>query len=324
MVKPGAGKSWLLLCLWIFLLLGSSCRLTRLSRNLEPQHADFLSKVRYIITREEEKIFLELPGSEKDAFIEEFWKRRDPDPETEENEFKTEYNTRIDAANRLFVAEGKPGWLTDRGRIYIVFGPPLDRIRNPMGGDSSSRCYEVWYYGDFPVVFQDHSCTGDYKLVTYDLTSLRDLNLAYMHQFNLDQAEFQKTYLQENPLFDFNWRVKKKAVRREKIEGLILIDIPYAVLTFEEEENRLKAMVELDLELRDADGRLFWEHHDAFEIALGAEELKIQRNSDFRLEILFLFEKDLKRLSKGKSRLYGRLENVFGREELRKVMELTF
>ncbi len=116
----------------------SACRLYKLARQLPPEYADFLSQVRYIITKEEEKIFLELPHSEKDRFIEEFWARRDPDPDTEENEFKTEFFKRVERANALFISEGKPGWLTDRGRIYVLFGPPTDRITDSLGGITAS------------------------------------------------------------------------------------------------------------------------------------------------------------------------------------------
>ena len=63
----------------------------------------------------------------------EFWKKRDPDPDTEENEFKTQYFQRIDEANHLFTDGGEPGWLQDRGRIYILLGPPADREVYPRG-----------------------------------------------------------------------------------------------------------------------------------------------------------------------------------------------
>ena len=67
--------------------LSAACKLYNLERKLSPEYADFLSKVRYIITREERKIFLELPDSEKPKSIEEFWQRRDPTPDTPDNEF---------------------------------------------------------------------------------------------------------------------------------------------------------------------------------------------------------------------------------------------
>ena len=214
--QQARGIFWLILGLFILLpILSSSCRLYKLASKLPPQYADFFSQVRYIITKQEEKIFLELPDSEKDRFIEEFWARRDPDPETEENEFKMEYLDRIETATELFITEGKPGWLTDRGRIYILFGPPTDRITNHMG-DEYFICSEVWYYGNFPVVFRDPACTGNYQLVTYELTALRDINLMYMHELSLAQARAQKTFSKEKDFFDLSWQVKKKTVEPER------------------------------------------------------------------------------------------------------------
>ena len=140
----------LLLSSFFLVFFSSSCRLYKLERKLDPANAEFLSKVRHIITSKERKIFLELPDSEKEQFIEEFWKRRDPDSDTEENEFKMEYLNRVEKTSKLFGSEPKPGWLTDRGRIFILFGPPTERITYPMGGDPYGRCREVWLYGAFP------------------------------------------------------------------------------------------------------------------------------------------------------------------------------
>lgn len=315
---------WLTLGLLILLpVFFSSCRLYKLAKQLPPQYADFLSKVRYIIARQEEKIFLELPDSEKDRFIEEFWARRDPDPETEENEFKMEYFDRIETATELFVAEGKPGWLTDRGRIYILFGPPMDRITDSMG-DEYNVCREVWYYGNFPVVFQDPTCTGNYKLVTYDLTTLRDINLMYMHELSLAQARAQKTFSKEKGFFDFSWQVKKKIVEPEKIEGQALLEIPYSGIWFKEEAGMLKTQLEYHMELRDAGAELFWEVKSSFEVSIAEDELKKKMNASFKQEIPFLWEGNLERLRQGKNKLFIRLKNLTGGDEQQKVMEMAF
>lgn len=309
-----------------FLFAAPSCRLYNLQRKLAPPYADFLSKVRYIITKEEKKIFLELPDNEKDNFIQEIWKRRDHDPYTEENEFKIEYFNRMGEADKLFATELKPGWLTDRGRIYILFGPPLDRITNPMGSSADERCNEVWYYGYFPVVFRDDTCTGVYKLVTYDLTELRDINLAYMHELGQAQERAQKTYskeYKEKSLFDFHWRLRKTADSPERIEGVVTIAIPYDVIWFKEEAQVLTTTMDIRLELRDADGELYWEHKSSFEISLTEAELKEKKNASFTKEIPFTFEKDLERLRRGKSALRGLIKNLTGEQALRKVMEVS-
>src|SRR5476651_2176332 len=90
--------------------------------------------VRWIITDEELSAFKKLANnSERDVFIEGFWQRRDPTPDTAENEFKEEHYRRIAYANEHFAA-GMPGWRTDRGRIYIMYGPPTSTDSHPMGG----------------------------------------------------------------------------------------------------------------------------------------------------------------------------------------------
>jgi GWxTD domain-containing protein len=113
--------------------------------------------VRWIITDEERGAFKQLSNDEeRDQFIEAFWARRDPTPDTIENEFKEEHYRRIAYANEHFPA-GIPGWKTDRGRMYIVFGP-ADEIEShpsggtyerPMeegGGSTSTFPFETWRY----------------------------------------------------------------------------------------------------------------------------------------------------------------------------------
>ena len=116
-------------------------------RNVKPElkkaYKDWLDKdVTYIITDEERKAFKKLAtDDERERFIEEFWRRRDPDPDTDENEFKEEYYERIAYANEHF-SSGIPGWKTDRGRIWIMYGKPDGRETHPMGGSYERPSYE--------------------------------------------------------------------------------------------------------------------------------------------------------------------------------------
>jgi GWxTD domain-containing protein len=113
--------------------------------------------VAWIISDEESKAFKTLSNDEeRDAFIEQFWLRRNPNPDSPENEFREEHYRRIAYANEHFAA-GKPGWKTDRGHIYISFGKP-DSIEShpsggsyqrPMeegGGETSTFPFETWHY----------------------------------------------------------------------------------------------------------------------------------------------------------------------------------
>jgi GWxTD domain-containing protein len=144
--------------------------------------------VSYIITDSERRVFSSLPTSdEKLVFIESFWERRDPTPETPENEFREQYAARFGYANAQFRA-GRPGWKTDRGRIFILLGPPSYIDRNPMGRTSTERPSEVWTYmslkhPDLPssleVGFVDFFGTGDLEIVAdLDAANLRNQGLA--------------------------------------------------------------------------------------------------------------------------------------------------
>jgi GWxTD domain-containing protein len=90
--------------------------------------------VHWIISEEERDVFAKLTADEeRDAFIQQFWDRRDPDPSTADNEYKIEHYRRILYANEKFTA-GIAGWKTDRGMIYIKFGPPAHLVSKPTGG----------------------------------------------------------------------------------------------------------------------------------------------------------------------------------------------
>ncbi len=106
-----------------------------LKQELSSTYKKWLNEdVRYIITPEEMSAFKQLSNDEeRDQFIEQFWLRRDPTPDTPENEFKEEHYRRIAYANEHFAA-GIPGWRTDRGRIYIMWGPPDEIDAHPSGG----------------------------------------------------------------------------------------------------------------------------------------------------------------------------------------------
>ncbi len=127
-------------------------------RELRGDHKTWLDQdVRWIISDDERKAFMQLSNDEeRDQFIEAFWQRRNPNPDSEDNEFKEEHYRRIAYANEHFAA-GIPGWKTDRGHMYIAFGPP-DEIEShagggtyerPMeegGGETSTFPFEDWRY----------------------------------------------------------------------------------------------------------------------------------------------------------------------------------
>jgi GWxTD domain-containing protein len=160
---------------------------TNKPRNVKPElkkaYKDWLDKdVTYIITDEERKAFKKLANDdERERFIEEFWRRRDPDPDTDENEFKEEYYERIAYANEHF-SSGIPGWKSDRGRIWIMYGKPDGRETHPMGGayerpsyegggSTTTYPFEVWFYryvagvgSGVEIEFVDPTGSGEYRI----------------------------------------------------------------------------------------------------------------------------------------------------------------
>ena len=139
----------------------------------------------FIITPDEKAVFKRLTTTEeKDNFIEQFWLRRDDDASTVDNPFKQEHYRRIAYANEHF-ASGYPGWLTDRGRIYITFGAPdeieyhssgetYNRPLNEGGGVTSTFPYQVWRYRHVEGVgtniileFVDRTLSGEFRLAVH-------------------------------------------------------------------------------------------------------------------------------------------------------------
>jgi GWxTD domain-containing protein len=155
----------------------------RLRKELETPYKKWLNEeVGYIITDEERKAFSRLQtDEEKQQFIEQFWLRRDPTPDTEENEYREEHYRRIAYANERF-ASGIPGWKTDRGMIYIKYGPADETESHPSGGTyerpieegggtTSTYPFEKWRYryidgigNDVNIEFVDPTMTGEYRM----------------------------------------------------------------------------------------------------------------------------------------------------------------
>lgn len=138
--------------------------------------------VRWIITDQERKAFLSLTNDEeRDAFIEQFWQRRNPDPDSPDNTYRDEIYRRIAYANEHF-ADGEPGWMTDRGMIYIKYGPPdnieshpsggiYERPMDEGGGETSTYPFSDWHYRYIPgigsninIEFVDTCMCGNYQM----------------------------------------------------------------------------------------------------------------------------------------------------------------
>lgn len=334
-------------------LLFNSCIVKKMVNKLDPVSEEFYNKVVYIMTKEESKIFLELPPSARADFIEDFWERRDPTPETEGNAYKEAYFSRIEEANKLFRAGGRPGWLQDRGRIYILFGPPNERQTNPMGGwninpfedardQTSSRQLaagekpsEIWiYYNLFTslqkpqvvrIVFVDTHGTGDYRLIT----NLNELvpgtmgietqfapDLAYMHELSKEEAFRARSSLQKLP-FDFSWELLKTKNKEIGSNLLVHITLPFDKIVFVKENDTLKAAIELDALIKDSADKIIWQFEKKYNLNFQEDFLNQNKGGFWEAEIPVK-----KWLKKGNYSVYLRLSNLSGDQEIEKLLPL--
>ena len=336
------------------IILFTSCATKRLESRLDPASEEFFDKVRYIISREETKIFLELPPSARARFVDEFWKRRDPTPGTERNEYKEVYFGRIEEANRIFRGGGRQGWLQDRGRIYILFGPPNERQTNPGGGhpvdpyadprdmiDGERRAKgekptEVWIYynllssfqkpHEVRLVFVDSHGTGDFKLTT----NIEEVipgrmgvgtefapNLAFVHELHKEESKRTRLRLQR-ALFNFSWEFVKKKNKELGSNLLIHIVLPYKKIVFEEEEGRLRAKMKVEVQLKSAVEEIIWEFADEYTLNFREEFLKENKAGQWEVKIPVK-----KWLEKGEYSVYLRLKNLSGDQEIEKLLPLN-
>jgi GWxTD domain-containing protein len=325
-----------------------SCAGLKEESRLDPVSEEFLSRVRYIITKEESKIFRELPPPARPRFIDEFWQRRDPTPETETNEYKETYFERIEEANRLFRG-AQPGWLQDRGRIYILFGPPNERQANPMGGRpidpfvsptenlqgqrvaTGEKPTEVWvYYNLFSafqqphtvkLVFVDSQGTGNYTLTT-DLDEIIpsgvhasfEPDLIFTHELYKEEAKKVKLR-SERVLFNFSWQLIKVKNKEAGSNLSVLISLPYKKIIFVDNRGILRAGLNLHLEVRDISGKVVWQQDK--ESQLEFSQVHLEQNKEGSWEITMPV---LVWLEKGRYSLYIRLENKDGGQLIEKLL----
>lgn len=167
--------------------------------DLTPPYQEWLKQVDYIIKDRERDVFLHLTSDrDRDLFIQAFWRLRDPTPGTPENEFQTEHMKRFQEANRKY-RSAREGWMTDRGRIYIILGPPVSTEH--IGGDRDVYPAEIWsYYGDaakgmpthFSLVFCQYKNAGEYKL--YDPLSDGPARLLVKGMSDFLPSDYQGMY----------------------------------------------------------------------------------------------------------------------------------
>jgi len=202
---------------------------------LDPTSKDFYETARLIMTKQEKNIFNYLPDKEsREEFIRDFWAKRDPSPDTEENEFKEEFFERIDYANLRF-REGIPGWKTDRGRIYIYLGPPDKVEQRPFVNYPDIKGLIFWGYYKYRlgIEFVDRVGDGSYSLNQHMSAYGNVVQVIERAKFGQIFAEGQSKFVN----FDLRFSREKKE---------IVVSIPVDSLEFMEEHGSLKAEFEFE------------------------------------------------------------------------------
>jgi len=257
------------------LLLGTiSCSSTARA-NLDPESEAFLSSVRYIIQKDEKKDFLNLPPSERPTFIESFWKRRDPDSETEINEYRDMYYQRIAEANSIFRDGLGEGWLQDRGRIYILLGPPDTRQQYPRGYRMGDYPTEVWMYGFYSIIFVDQDWNGNFELIkrgAYNLAQIMKTQMAWKPRFSRGKVVFDTSGDIE--------MLKEGGLQR------ILIKIPYRNIWMSADGENLETTINSEIQIKNAGTQeKVWESKKEYRISIKESELEKMYDENYLIEV---------------------------------------
>jgi GWxTD domain-containing protein len=257
--------------IWGLPLLFSNITFAKKMR-LSKANARFLSEVRYIITKDERRYFRYLPEGKREEFIEMFWESRDPLPETAENEFKVEYYRRIEEANRKFTS-AREGWLTDRGKTYILLGPPRhisDHPTGAMGEYAFTRPFVVWHYPEVFLLFEQNKNDGDYEVQYVSMFHHSQVQKAF--------AEAKSRFKVMEDLFQYDFKYKKI----ESVPHLIF-SIDLTKLNFKEEANRMVSNLEISITVRDKAYKEVWTYLKVHPITFDLDFLKSKEDKGYQV-----------------------------------------
>jgi len=268
-------KKLILVVIFIPFLLGFCSKNYSSKKDLSQEERAFISEVRYIIKKHEKKRFFSLVTAEqRKEFIANFWKKRDPDLSTDENEFKIQYYKLIEEANHLFKDESKEGWLTDRGRVYILLGPPdLRRYRpgeiNAAGPYKTYYNYprEEWLYGFYLILFIDRYENGRFVLTPFSSAHLATI-LKTALDFKPSVGKGKK-----EP-YDFTINLNKEKDNQVNLR----LDVPYRNILFQQTEDQFSAVLTLHVDIFDSHDKKIQDFSKEYTVSLTEEELKTADN----------------------------------------------
>jgi len=225
-----------LLLIILYLFLSVACQ-KKISLTVES--LAFYNKYQLFFTKQEKKLFKSLPDKKsREEFIREFWEARDPYPFSEENEFKNEIDVRIDYADRFFKERGKSGHQTDRGRVYLLLGPP-DNINTRSAIESSSNtAMLIWNYDRWRVaaIFIDKHGFGVFRLRSYDLRLIRLLNM--IKHANIEYFGTNKKKL--------NIRLIEPTIKYNRAKKTLFLQFQKEDLTFEQQGKSYMTKIKIE------------------------------------------------------------------------------
>jgi len=232
-----------LLVLWMMAALGPAVG-GAAGTKMDAESEKFYQMARLIMTSAENKIFKLLPDADaRKEFIQDFWAKRNPDPDSGTNTFKTEYEGRVAYANKHF-REGGLGMNTDRGRIYIFMGPPEKVEEFFTHNDPTVRgslIQWIYYTADFGVEFADVRNNGQYKIHQYTGDIWGAMNLFKIGQWVGPDSAFK----QRDVTFNLKYDAPKKELvlliparfllLRENADGKLQVGLDFKFYIYENE-----------------------------------------------------------------------------------------
>lgn len=232
---------------------------------LSAQHEEFYHYARYLFTKNERKIFFGLPNDKaRNEFIRYFWEIRDPNPMTEENEFKVEIERRYEHVNKYLKEGPVPGWKTDRGRIYIMLGAPTNTYEETLGTQFARHVFWYWAESDIYIRFVDSNGNGVFRMDhrNVSLKLLDELERRKWYIFSQDEKEDFIT-----DVLDF-----KLSYNKEKQEMILVLNSKHLYYVEDKESKMMVAKVKVNLVIYDKDNN-FTKHSDILNIKRKPEEL---------------------------------------------------
>jgi len=209
---------------------------------LDPESAKFYQSARLIMTKEEIKIFERLPDAEsRKAFIEDFWLKRDPDPDTPDNSFKKEFETRVAFVLKRYNKEGMSAINTDRGRVYILLGPPekVEQFSPEVG--SPVRGFTEWwsYYNhQMAVEFVDADGSGRFRMTRHEGDFFGAMDLMKLGSYVRADDVFSKKFVKFDAIYDdaageIEVRIPVKGLMfRDNEDGRLAVDLRFLVYVY--------------------------------------------------------------------------------------------